>query len=207
MRRIERWIRRLSDWGRDTGGPPTVTVDAQGRPDLEALRSRSAEAWYEDYIDARRSFLAEVTGGSEAIKERSFALHERRVMATWGLIARGPEATPFALQMLASTDAEVRADGAGVLAELRSDPAVIDRLIEAVPGETDPEALDTLVQALGAAADARAIPVLAGVLRNHGDDETRWGGMEALQRITGQNWSRRDDALAAAIAWLDANGH
>jgi HEAT repeat protein len=83
---------------------------------------------------------------------------ELRVEAQQGLIASGTAAIPFALRMLASSDAEIREDAGGVLAALGRREDVVPQVLAALEDERDEQARDALVVALGELRDRRAIP-------------------------------------------------
>ena len=85
---------------------------------MRFLRRRDAKAWFERHAEAFAAYDA----GRMSVNR----YWKRRVQANWGLIARGGEAVPFALEMLRSRNPDIREDGAGVLAALGQDEGVVD---------------------------------------------------------------------------------
>lgn len=133
--------------------------------------------------------------------------YSNRVVATWGMIARGSEAVPYALAMLKSGNPDVREDGAGVLMGIGSRPGVVEELLNALDRETEAQSCDSIVLALGAMRDRRAIPSLARIIRQpDADGDTRWGAIESLERIVRRKFTTKPDAVREAVRWLDAHG-
>jgi hypothetical protein len=172
-----------------------IPVDSRGRPDLSRYTDSAHyyAAMHRQYLDAART--------SEYDGELEF---RRRVHATWGLIAKGAAAVPYAVAMLKSEEADAREDGAAILAEIGKDAEVGRQVLEALASETDPLARDSLIQALGALKDRAAIPVLAELIRSRDtDDDTRWTAVESLGRLVRRRFLDQAQPLAAALEWLE----
>jgi hypothetical protein len=175
-----------------------IPVDSNGRPDLS--RYRDPPEYYADmytaYPDSLKSRAADPQESNLAFR--------RRVHAVWGLIANGTGAIPIALDMLHSSSADAREDGAAILAEIGTDPAVLGHLLKALAEETDTTARDSIVQALGTLKNRKAIPALAALIRdNNTDADTRRTAVESLGRIVRRRFLRQDDPIQAALAWLE----
>jgi len=129
----------------------------RGVPDLDLLRE-APEVYYERH---RR-----------AIEDGDF---QARVIASWGLTARGAVSLPFLARMLGSPSADVREDAAGAYGWLAmNDQAVVDELLLALESEKDVQAQDSMIFALGELKDKRAVPALARMLHNEAiDGDTR----------------------------------
>ena len=96
-----------------------IPIDPSGRPDL-SYYTQSAE--YYAAMHAR----AIAPGGTFA----------ERTHGSWGLIAKGNEAIPHALAMLANAKPDAREDGAGILAEIGKGEGVVQSVLVALAGET-----------------------------------------------------------------------
>ena len=157
----------------------------RGVPDLDLLRE-APEAYYERH---RR-----------AIEDGDF---QARVMASWGLIARGAASLPFLARMLRSPSADIREDAAGAYGWLaRSEPAVVDELLLALESESDVQAQDSMICALGELKDKRALPALARMLRDDAiDGETRSLVVESLGKIARRRFDKQSDPERAAMEW------
>lgn len=87
--------------------------DAHGRPDL---------GYYTDpldyYVAMHRQSMADLQGPRRRGGMPDLAF-KRRVHATWGLIAKGEEAIPYATSLLQHAEPEAREDGAAILAAVR----------------------------------------------------------------------------------------
>lgn len=126
------------------------------------------------------------------------------VHADWGLIYSGAAAIPYALEMLKSSVPEAREAGAGILAALGKDDAVVEALLASLATETDTTARDTLILALGQLRNRKAISALAAIIKDPtADGDTRHTAAESLGRIVRRRFLNESDPVAAAIQWLD----
>ena len=175
-----------------------ISTDKRGRPDLSQYKD-SPEYYvnlYEQYLDSLRT-------RSPNVQEAQLA-YRQRVHAIWGLIANGAKSIPFASQMIKSSNAESREDGAAILAEIGNIPEALQIVLEALTLETDVSARDSLILALGAMKNRSAIPTLAKFIRDENTDEdTRWTAVESLGRIVHRQFLRQKEPIQVAIAWLD----
>jgi len=106
--------------------------------------------------------------------------------------------------MLESSDAEIRADGGGLLGALGREPGVVEAAISALERETEHQARDSLILALGVLGDKRAIPSLAALIRSQAtNDDTRFTAAQSLGRLVRRRFDRQEDPTAAALVWLD----
>ena len=171
-------------------------VDEKGAPDLSYYvdpPSYYAEMHARAMQDARnREVDSRLTFG-------------RRVHACWGLIAKGSDSVPFALEMLASGNSDAREDGAAILAEVGRNDEVVARLIEAVEREPDTQARDSIVQALGALRNRLALPALVALVEDEATDgDTRWTAVESLGKVVRRRFLAQPDPVAAARDWITA---
>lgn len=172
------------------GGVDDVYVaDHRGVPDLSHFTA-PAETYYRLHL--------------EALRERDF---NKRVAASWGLIARGGESLPYLMLMLRSRDAGSREDAAGALAWLGTDAGgVVRELLLALEQETGQQARDSIVLTLGALKNRAAIPALAELIRSEDTDgDTRRCAVESLGKIVRKRFDKQTDPEAAAVTWLDAH--
>jgi hypothetical protein len=165
-----------------------IPIDPSGRPDL-SYYTQSAE--YYAAMHAR----AIAPGGTFA----------ERTHGCWGLIAKGKEAIPHALAMLANAKPDAREDGAAILAEIGKGEGVVQSVLVALAAETDVEACDSLIQALGSLRNRAAIPALAALIDDEdANGDTRWTAVESLGRIVRRHFLNKPDPVAAARAWIAA---
>ena len=172
-----------------------IPLDGAGRPDLSRYTDSAHyyAAMHQQYVEntLRRGYDAQLE-------------FRRRVHATWGLIAKGAAAIPYAVAMLNSKHADAREDGASILAEIGKGPEVLQHVLDALGSETEPVARDALVQALGAFKNRAAIPILAEMICNSDTDgDTRHMAVESLGRIARQRFVDRADPVQAALEWLE----
>jgi hypothetical protein len=175
-------------------------VDGRGRPDL---------GYYTDSLDYYIQMYEQHLGTLQGKKGAGYEIDlsfRRRVYATWGLIAYGVAAAPYALSLLRRSVPEAREDGAAILAELGRDEGVVDKLIESLKTETDTTAKDTLIYAVGRLKSKKAIPMLATVIRDEAaDGDTRWTAVESLGLIVRKRFLKQGNPIHAAMAWLDSH--
>jgi HEAT repeat protein len=126
------------------------------------IRRQDAKAWFDQHAEAFAAYNADEIDVDTWWK--------RRVQADRGLIRRGHEAVPFAVEMLHNRNPDIREDGAGVLAALGDDEGVIDELLGALEAEVEDQPRDAMIEALGHLKNRRAIPYLAHVIRNADTD-------------------------------------
>jgi hypothetical protein len=175
-------------------------VDARGRPDV-----RSYTDSLEYYIQMYEQHVGTLQGKTGAGYEIDLAF-SRRVHATWGLIAKGAAAAPYALSLLGRSVHEAREDGAAILAELGRDEAVVDKLIESLNLETDTSARDSIILALGRLKNKKAVPSLAAIIRDAAaDGDTQWTAVESLGLIVRKRFLKQENPVDAAKAWLDSH--
>jgi hypothetical protein len=173
-------------------------VDKRGCPDLRCYKDSLAY-----YIQMYEQHLDTLEGRKTGVGYEVHLSFSRRVHATWGLIAKGAEATPYALSLLDRSESEAREDGASILAELGKDAGVVDRLLESLKSERDVTAKDTLIAAIGRLKSGKAIPALATIIRDAAEDgDTRWTAVESLGTIVRRRFLDQKDPIETAIAWL-----
>jgi hypothetical protein len=162
----------------------------RGMPDLRTFKKSSAY-YYDLHLQAIR-------------EDGNF---EKRVMASWGLIARGRESIPYLQQMLTSPEADSREDAAGAFAWMASDVGGIAAdLIAALDVETDQQSRDSIILALGSLKSRDAIPSLGAIVRDpQTDGDTLSLAIESLGKVVRRRFDRTADPLASAIEWLDAH--
>lgn len=175
-------------------------VDASGRPDL---------CYYKDSLDYYIQMYEQHLGALQGTKGAGYEIDlsfSRRVHATWGLIAKGVVAAPYALRLLRHSEPAGREDGAAILSELGKDDSVVDKLLDTLRAETDTTARDSLILAVGRLKSRKAIPVLAAIIRDEtADGDTRWTAVESLGIIVRKRFLKQKDPVQAAIAWIDSH--
>ena len=141
-------------------------------------------------------------------KGESVWTYRKRVDAIWGLIAKGAEALPYALQMLINDTPEAREDAGGILAELGKVEGVLEAILERIEQEHDQQALASLVLTVGAFRDSRAIPKLAALIRSPDTNgDTQWTAIESLGKIVKKRFLQQADPFALAKKWLLVHGY
>jgi len=134
----------------------------------------------------------------------------RMAEASWGLIARGAEAIPFAIRLIRSKDRDEKEMGANVFCGLQMGervPEVLRHIFAALENETDRLVIDSLIGALGQLKSREAIPVLAKFIRNKKEDgDTRWEAAVVLGKIVHKRFDKDgQNAIESATAWLNKN--
>lgn len=173
-------------------------LDERGQPDLR---------FYTDSLDYYMQMYELHLGALQGKQGPGYEIelsYSRGVHATWGLIAKGAAAAPYALNLLERPVPEAREDGAAILAELGQDQAVVDKLIETLNAESDITARDSIVLALGRLKNKRAIPWLAAIIRDAAaDGDTKSTAVESLGLIVRKRFLKQENPIEGAIAWLD----
>lgn len=171
-------------------------VDRTGRPDLR---------YYTDSMNYYSSMHEQYIAGLQRPRRRQAANRSFRqgVHSTWGLIAKGEEAVPYAMGLLRHAVPEAREDGAAILAEIGKDERIVEWLLGCLEEETDATVRDTLLIALGRLRSKKAIPALGAVIRDEStDDDTRWTAVESLGWIVRRRFQAEKDPVNAALTWL-----
>ena len=170
-------------------------MQPSGKPDL-AQYNEPLSHYKRQYEDAIAVLNAAQTGdATEAYRQR--------VEATWGLIAKGADAIPFALEMLKSKYADAREDAGGILGELGGDETVVTDLLAQLERESDNQARDSIILALGQLRSRKAIPTLHAIISNTEEDgDTRCTAIESLGRIVRRRFLKQGDPEQAAKDWL-----
>lgn len=185
-------------FGRSALKEDAYPVDARGKPDL-----RYYDDSLEHYVRMHRQHLQSLHARKRGDHAGSLAFR-RRAHAAWGLIARGPEAVPYALDLLRRTEPEAREDGATILSGIGTDERAVDHVLARLGSEQDAAAKDALILAVGRLGSRKAIPVLASIIRDAmADGDTRWTAVESLGMIVRKRFLQQERPLQAAIAWLD----
>jgi hypothetical protein len=174
-------------------------VDKIGRPDLSHYTDS-----VEYYAELYRKFLASLQGAWPWVTHETTLPWKSRVHAIWGLIAKGCDAVPFALELLRHHEPDAREDGAEILGEVGKDEAVVGEVLARMTAEPDLVARDALIAALGALRSRQAIPALANIIRDQTQDgDTRWTAVESLGKTVRRRFLERTDPIQAAVDWLE----
>ncbi len=148
----------------------SIPVDKRGQPDLS--RYTDSPEYYAALYD---KFLASLRGEWPWVTQETSLPSSSRVHATWGLIAKGSAAVPYALKLLAHSEPDAREDGAAILGAVGKDAAVVTEVLARLSGETETTARDALVLTLGELRSRRAIPALAAIIVMRWQTATRGG--------------------------------
>jgi hypothetical protein len=177
----------------------SIPVDKRGQADLSRYNDS-----IEYYVEMYERFITSLHGGWPwAIYETSLPWNSR-VHATWGLIAKGAAAVPFALKLLEYAEPDAREDGATILGAIGKDESVVTELLVRLSVETDTTTRDSLISALGELRNRRAIPTLAVIIRDEtADGDTRWTAVESLGKIVRRRFLKQMSPIEAAIDWLN----
>ena len=182
-----------------------IPRDANGKPDLS--RYRKPAAYYRDlYLSWWPAYLEETDGGKRG-GPAGTTYWSRRTHGQWGLIARGAEAVPHAMELLQSANPDFREDGAGILGAIGRDDAVVEALADSIAGDADPQVIDAAVIALGQMRNRAAVPALARLLTDSGTDgDTADLAARSLGQVVRRRFDRTGDPVGAAREWLRTHG-
>jgi hypothetical protein len=180
-------------------------------PDL-SYYTESAEFYYNLIVDSAPHLKDKPRAVSEAERQMASVANNRIVEASWGLIARGAEAIPYAIKLVRSTDRDEREAAANVFCGLR-DPArlreVVAEITAALETEDDRLVIDSLLGALGHLRSRDAISVIARFIMDPAEDsDTRFDAAESLGQIVKRRFDKGGaDAVENARAWLMSHGY
>ena len=138
--------------------------------------------------------------------------YNRIVHASWGMIAQGADAVPFAIKLVRSSNRDQREAAGNVFCGLR-DPArlpdILSQIHATLANETDQLVLDTLLGALGSLRSRESIPVLAPYILNESvDPDTRDNAACSLGQIVRKRFDKSAvGTIPAACEWLAAKGY
>jgi hypothetical protein len=202
-----RWFQRVTDFFVDDfrkmlASPPglpedRIPTDKNGKPDL-SYYTQPLEHYVGMYNASFNVHSKESSRGQHDLAWR------QRVHATWGLLAKGPEALPFLLTLIRHQNPDARETGVYLLGELRSDDTIGGRLRDCLKNEDDLVVKSAVIEALGKLRYRPAIPAIASIVLNTNlDIDTRWNATDSLARIVGQDFSG-PDRLQKAERWLAA---
>jgi HEAT repeat protein len=178
-------------------------------PDL-SYYTESAQYYFDLICESAPHLKDKPRAVTDAERELASIANNRIVNASWGLIARGVDAVPFAIRLITSKDRDLRESGANVFAGFR-DPSrlntIVDRIMSALEVEQDRLVIDTLVGALGNLRSRQAVPFLRRLIADpHKDADTRWEAAVSLGKITGKRFDKKGaDAIELAQRWLTKN--
>jgi HEAT repeats len=168
---------------------------------MRVMRRRNAKQWYELLTRAYADYFE-----SETISVNKW--WKTRVAAERGLISCGAEAIPYAVELLANRDPEIREDGAAVLGALGEDERVVDALLRALEREDEDQPRDVIIIGLGRLRNTKAIPFLATTIRDsQTDSDTRFTAIQSLGQIARRRFDRQPEPDAAALDWLSVHGY
>jgi HEAT repeat protein len=172
----------------------------RGAPEYSQF-TEPASAYYERYLSAIAAW--------KGVKDMDIAseVWTNQVMAAWGLLARGAESLPFAMQLIRHQHEDAREQGAFILGYLGKDQAIVDQLLKMLDTEIDDVVRDSVIIALGQMRSKLAIATLAKILRDpNANFDTRWTAGESLGRIVHRRFGKAGGSvLDEAIKWLDAH--
>jgi hypothetical protein len=178
-------------------------------PDLSYL-TESAQFYYDLICDSAPHLKDKPRAVTWDEKLMAGKAYGRMVDASWGLIARGAEAIPFAIRLVRSKDSDEREMGASVFCGLQTGeraPDVLQHIIAALENETERLVIDSLISALGHLKSRGAIPTLAKFIRDEKEDgDTRWEAAVSLGKIVHKRFAKDgQNAIENATAWLNQN--
>lgn len=176
----------------------SIPVDKKGQPDL----SRYTDS-VEYYAELYEKFIASLHGSWPWVTQETSLPWSSRVHATWGLVAKGSAAVPYALKLLGRPEPDAREDAAAILGAVGKDESVVTEILARLRGETDTTARDSLILTLGALRSRRAIPTLAVLIRDDtAEGDTRWTAVESLGKIVRRRFLQQSSPIEAAKDWL-----
>ena len=176
----------------------SIPVDKRGQPDLAHYTDS-----VEHYTELYEKFLASLRGEWPWVTEETSLPWSSRVHATWGLIAKGRTAVPYALKLLRHSETGAREDGAAILRAIGKDESVVTEILAALAVESDTVARDSLILTLGELRSRRAIPILAAIIRDEAaDGDTRFTAVESLGKIVRRRFFKQSSPIEATLDWL-----
>jgi hypothetical protein len=179
-------------------------------PDL-SYYTESASYYYDLILESAPHLKDKPRAVTAAERKMASVANNRIVNATWGLIARGADAVPFAVRLVCSSDRDHREAAAGVFCGLRDPdrlPEIVSQIHTAIDSEHDQSVLDTLLAALGKLQSRSSIPTLARfVLDESIDGDTRHTAATSLSQIVRKKFQKPGaDPVGLACDWLAVNG-
>lgn len=168
---------------------------------MTLMPRRDANQWYELLTGTYADYFE-----NETISVNKW--WKTRVAAERGLISWGAEAIPYAVELLANRDPEIREDGAAVLGALGEDERVVDALAGRASARGRGPTRRLMIIGLGRLRNKKAIPFLVATIRNdETDGDTRFTAIQSLGQIARRRFDRRPEPEAAALEWLNAHGY
>lgn len=179
-------------------------------PDL-SYYTESAEFYYQLIVDSAPHLKDKRRVATDADREMASTAYNRMVHATWGLIACGAAATPFAIALARSKDRDHREMAANVFCGLRDPeraPQILEEIRKSLATENDHLVIDSLLGALGPLRSREAIPDLARfILDEYEDMDTRDTAATSLGQIVRKRFDKgEENTVDKAKQWLIANG-
>jgi hypothetical protein len=180
-------------------------------PDL-SYYIESAKFYYDLIVESSTHFKDKPQAVTKTDLKMAGLAYNRFVHATWGLIARGADSVPYAIQLVRSSDRDHREAAANVLGGLRTPerlPEILQSVHLALQNEPDQEVLDSLLGVLGELRSQDSIPVLSRFLIDDSvDSDTRGIAAYSLGQIVRKRFNKTDnDPIQVACDWLKANGY
>jgi hypothetical protein len=173
--------------------------------------------YYYDLIVASASYLKDATPGRsqaqiDADREMASIANNRIVNASWGLIARGSDAIPFAVQLLRSNDRDQREAAANVFAGLRQPErlaSILPQIHRVLESERDRLVIDSLLSVLGTLRSRGSIPTIARFVLDEAEDpDTRDTAAASLGQIVRKTFHKPNtNPVRSACDWLADNGY
>jgi len=183
-----------------------IPLTEERTPDL-SYYTESAQFYYDLICDSAPHLKDKPHAVTLEEKLMAAKAGNRMAEATWGLIARGAEAIPFAIRLVRSNDPDLKEMGANVFCGLQIGeraPEVLRHIIAALENETDRLVIDSLIGVLGHLKSRDAIPVLAKFIRDEKEDgDTRWEAAVSLGKIAHKRFDKDgQNAVESATEWL-----
>lgn len=180
-------------------------------PDL-SYYSESAQYYYDLIVESTPHLKDKGHALTDAEREMASVANNRIVNASWGLVARGAEAIPYATKLLRSVDRDQREAAANVFCGLRDSRRLLEimsQITGALQAERDRLVLDSLLAALGHLRSHDAIPVIARFVLNQSEDlDTRNTAAVSLGQIVKRRFDKAGaNAIELACEWLRSNGY
>lgn len=180
-------------------------------PDL-SYYTESAEFYYKLIVESAPHLKDKPRAVTEAERQMAGVANNRIVNATWGLIARGAHAIPYAVKLVRSTDRDEREAAASVFCGLRDAARIgeiVTEIAAALQTENDRLVIDSLLAALGQLRSRGAIPVIARFIMSPSEDpDTQFDAALSLGQIVKRRFDKpAADAVENARTWLLSHGY
>jgi hypothetical protein len=172
--------------------------------------TESPTYYYKLIDDCVKYFKDKPKGATKEDKNKALIAYRRMVHATWGLIARGAESLPYALQLSKSSNRDKNQAANSVWGWLRKEVRVytiIETLRLQLANEKELQKVVEIIECLGYLRNQKAIEIISPYLLNSSEDkEIQLKSAIAIGMIAHKRFDKTeksDETIQLAINWLE----